>query len=204
MKVLIADDHRENRALLQALLKGEHYETVEARNGEEALAELTRAQEPIVALLDWQMPKIEGPDVCTAARRLPNAPPMFLFLVTVRDSKDDIVAGLRSGANDYIIKPFHKDEMLARVKIGAQMVELQQNLLDRVSELADALARVKQLSGLLPICGFCKKVRNDRDYWQQVEEYISIHSEVKFSHGVCPDCYENLLKPQLEQMRQQS
>jgi len=83
------------------------------------------------------------------------------------------------------------------------MVQWQQNLLDRVSELAEALARVKQLSGLLPICGFCKKVRNDRDYWQQVEEYISIHSEVKFSHGVCPDCYDKLLKPQLEQMRQQ-
>jgi DNA-binding response OmpR family regulator len=203
MKVLIADDHRENRALLQALLKGEHYETVEARNGEEALAELAQTTEPMVALLDWQMPKIEGPDVCKAARLLPNPPPMFLFLVTVRDSKDDIVAGLRSGANDYIIKPFHKDEMLARVKIGAQMVQLQQSLLDRVRELAEALARVKQLSGLLPICGFCKKVRNDRDYWQQVEEYISIHSEVKFSHGVCPDCYENLLKPQLEQMRRQ-
>jgi DNA-binding response OmpR family regulator len=203
MKVLIADDHRENRALLQALLRGESYQTIEARNGEEALAELTKATEPIVALLDWQMPKMEGLDVCAAARRLPNPPPMFLFLVTVRDSKDDIVAGLRSGANDYITKPFHKDEMLARIKIGAQMVQLQQSLLDRVRELADALARVKQLSGLLPICGFCKKVRNDRDYWQQVEEYISSHSEVKFSHGVCPDCYENLLKPQLEQMRRQ-
>jgi len=119
MKVLIADDHRENRALLQALLKGEHYQTVEARNGEEALIELTKAKEPIVGLLDWQMPKLEGPEVCTAARRLPNAPPMFLFLVTVRDSKDDIVSGLRSGANDYIIKPFHKDELLETLKQAA-------------------------------------------------------------------------------------
>ena len=76
-------------------------------------------------------------------------------------------------------------------------MELQTSLADRISEAERALARVKQLQGLLPICCYCKKIRDDRNYWQQVEGYISAHSEVQFSHGVCPDCYENLVKPEL-------
>jgi response regulator RpfG family c-di-GMP phosphodiesterase len=158
--------------------------------------------EPCVALIDWQMPQQEGPEVCRLARLRLNGPPLFLLLVTVRDSKEDIVTGLQAGANDYVVKPFHKDELLARVKIGAQLVQLQQTLLDRVRELGDALARVKTLSGLLPICGYCKKIRSDRDYWQQVEEYLSKHSEVRFSHGICPECFQIHIQPQLEQLKQ--
>jgi len=202
MKIIVADDHRVNRRLLQVLLAADGYRIVEARNGGEALSAIQKMDEPFVALLDWQMPELEGPEICRQARLLSGAPPMFLFLITIRDSKEDIVAGLKAGANDYIIKPYHKDELLARVKIGAQLVELQQSLLDRVRELGEALAQVKTLSGLLPICGYCKKVRNNRDYWQQVEDYIAAHSEAKFSHSVCPECYEHLLKPQLKEMEQ--
>ncbi|HTB63461.1 MAG TPA: response regulator, partial [Opitutales bacterium] len=168
----------------------------------EALEILSNMNEPCVGLIDWQMPQLEGPEVCRLARARHGAPPMFLILVTIRDRKEDIVAGLKAGAHDYIIKPYHKDELLARVKIGAQMVELQQNLLDRVQELGEALGRVKTLSGLLPICGFCKKIRNDRDYWLQLEDYLTRHADVKFSHGVCPQCFKVHLEPQLEQMKQ--
>ena len=202
MKVLIADDHVVNRRLLQVLLASEGYEILEARNGAEALDLLKEATEPMVGLIDWQMPQMEGPEVCRQARLLPDLPPMFILLLTIRDSKEDIVAGLKAGANDYIIKPYHKDELLARVRIGVQMVELQQNLQTRVRELADALARVNTLSGLLPICQFCKKIRNDRDYWQQVEEYLARHSDIKFSHSICPDCFQVHVQPQLEEMRQ--
>ena len=82
-----------------------------------------------------------------------------------------------------------------------RIVELQQNLADRVKALEDALARVKQLQGLLPICSYCKKIRDDQNYWQQVENYISEHSEAQFSHSICPDCYERRVKPELDQLR---
>jgi len=203
MKILIADDNRVNRNLLLALLDGQGAQIEEARDGVEALAAIKKMKVPFVGLIDWEMPEMEGPEVCQEARKLVGAPPMFLLLVTVRASKQDIVKGLKSGANDYVIKPFHKEELLARVKTGMQLVELQQSLLDRVQELSDALARVKTLSGLLPICGYCKKIRNDRDYWQQVEDYIGKHSDVKFSHSICPDCFELYLKPQLEQMKRE-
>jgi response regulator RpfG family c-di-GMP phosphodiesterase len=146
------------------------------------------------------MPQMEGIEVCRRVRSNKSLAPRFLILVTVRDSKRDVVAGLSAGANDYITKPFDKTELLARVKIGSQMVELQQALTQRVEELADALAKVKQLSGLLPICSYCKKIRDDRNYWQQVDDYVSSHSEATFSHSICPECYEHVVKPQLRSL----
>ena len=200
MTVLVADDHEINRKLLRTILKAEGYDVVEAANGVDALAILESSSQPMVSLMDWEMPQMEGIEVCRRARALPNPPPFFLVLVTVRDSKQDTVAGLQAGANDYVTKPFDKTELLARVKVGASMVQLQQTLTERVEELKEALMRVKTLSGLLPICSYCKKIRDDQNYWQQVESYVGKHSEAQFSHSICPECYQEHIKPQLIQL----
>jgi DNA-binding response OmpR family regulator len=200
MTVLVADDHEVNRKLLRSILQGEGYEVLEAANGIDALNLLESATSPMVGLVDWEMPQMEGIEVCRQARELKDLPPIFLILVTVRDSKQDVVAGLQSGANDYITKPFDKTELLARVKVATQMVELQQVLTERVEELKEALLNVKQLSGLLPICSYCKKIRDDQNYWQQVESYVGKHSEAQFSHSICPTCYEEFVKPQMIQL----
>ena len=198
MTILVADDHELNRKLLGALLSAKGYNVQLAKDGGEALAALKYASEPMVALLDWQMPVLSGIDVCRDARTGANANLLFLVIVTVRDSAEDIVAGLRAGANDYVTKPFDSAELLARVAIGSQMVELRQSLILRVRELEDAMAQIRQLKGLLPICSYCKKIRNDQNYWQEVVEYISAHAEVKFSHGCCPACAEKHIRPHLE------
>ncbi len=197
MTVLVADDHDVNRKLLRTLLSADGYDVVEAADGTEALQFLRNAHQPIVGLIDWEMPQVEGIEVCRQARILNPETPLFLILVTVRDTKQDVVAGLEAGANDYITKPFDKTELLARVKIGSEMVELQQTLTQRVNELKEALISVKQLSGLLPICSYCKKIRDDQNYWQQVEAYVGKHSEAKFSHSICPTCYEDIVKPEM-------
>jgi sigma-B regulation protein RsbU (phosphoserine phosphatase) len=197
MTVLVADDHDINRKLLRTLLSAEGYDVVEATNGNEALTFLKSATTPIVGLIDWEMPQVEGIEVCRQTRALNPETPLFLILVTVRDTKQDVVTGLQAGANDYITKPFDKTELLARVKIGSQMVELQQTLTQHVKELKDALISVKQLSGLLPICSYCKKIRDDQNYWQQVEAYVGKHSEAQFSHSICPTCYEDIVKPEM-------
>jgi hypothetical protein len=98
-------------------------------------------------------------------------------------------------------KPFDHDELRARLIVATRVVQLRRKLADRVRELEAAISRVKQLHGLLPICSYCKKIRDDKNYWQQVEQYVSSHSEVQFSHGVCPQCYEQILAPQLRALR---
>jgi phosphoserine phosphatase RsbU/P len=188
MTVLVADDHETNRKLLGAVLSAEGYKVEEAKDGGEALAALQKTSEPMVALLDWQMPVLPGVDVCREARKGANANPLFLIMLTVRDSPKDVVEGLQAGANDYVTKPFDNTELLARVAIGKQMVELQQSLIARVRELEEAMGQIKRLRGLLPICCYCKKIRDDKNYWQEVDRYISTHSEAKFSHGICPAC----------------
>jgi len=200
MIVLIADDLDVNRKLLRTLLAAEGYNVVEASNGIEAFNVLQTATSPMVGLIDWEMPKMEGIEVCRQARALQETPPLYLILLTIRDSKQDIVAGLQGGANDYITKPFDKTELIARVNIGSQMVQLQQTLTERVAELKEALLSVKQLGGLLPICSYCKKIRDDQNYWQQVEAYVAKHSEAQFSHSICPQCYEDIIKPQMVQL----
>ena len=100
-----------------------------------------------------------------------------------------------------LLSRLNREELRARVQVGERVVELQRRLAERVRELEAALADVKHLSGLLPICAYCKKIRNDQNYWQQVESYVAEHSEAQFSHGICPGCYETVVKTELSHLR---
>ena len=198
MRILIADDEAISRHLIQTTLGGWGFEVLLAVDGSEALHVLEGPSPPEIALLDWMMPGVDGLDVCRRMRAAtPSAAP-YLILVTARAGLANIVQGLEAGADDYITKPFDPRELQARLHAGVRIVQLQRALLRRFHELEEALKRVKQLQGLLPICSYCKKIRNDRNYWEQVDAYVASHSEAQFSHGVCPDCYEIHLKPQLE------
>jgi phosphoserine phosphatase RsbU/P len=122
---------------------------------------------------------------------------LYLILLTTLESSEDIVTGLGAGADDYIVKPFDPGELQARVNVGVRVITLQERLAARVAELQVALASVRTLHGMLPICSYCKRIRADDRYWQQIEAYIAERSEAQFSHGICPDCYvdvENDLK----------
>jgi phosphoserine phosphatase RsbU/P len=189
MKVLIAEDDRVTGELLDRTLRRWNYETTFVADGEEAWRRLSESAAPTLAILDWMMPGIDGPDICRRVRaELPLAN-MYLMLLTAREARRDLIAGLDAGADDYIVKPFDADELRARVAVGARVLALQEKLAERVEELQAALSNVKQLRGLLPICSYCKRIRGDDSYWQQVEGYIAAHSNAQFSHGICPTCY---------------
>jgi len=192
MNVLIAEDDRVTGEILGRTLQRWGHDTTIVSNGAQAWEHLRVASAPTLAILDWMMPELDGPDVCRRVRaELPFAH-MYLLLVTARESRGDVVAGLDAGADDYIIKPFDPEELRARVAVGVRVLSLQQKLAERVAELQAALSNVKQLRGLLPICSYCKRIRGDDQYWQQVEGYIAEHSDAQFSHGICPSCYATI------------
>lgn len=180
MKILIAEDEPVSRRLLETNLTKWGYEVVVTQDGLEALQELQKPDAPKLIITDWMMPRLDGLQVCQEIRKLPNSEQTYIIFLTARESKADIVAGLNAGADDYVTKPFSREELQARVQVGVRIMELQSNLSERVQELEEALTRVKQLQGLLPICSYCKKVRNDQNYWLQVEDYISEHTEAVF------------------------
>jgi len=197
MKVLIADDEAITRLLLETTLGSWGYEVCAAREGGEALRMFEDTPPPDIVLLDWMMPEREGPEVCRIIRARPQPVPVYIILLTSLGGRQNIVQGLQAGADDYITKPFDREELRARLEVGRRVVELQRSLVEHVRQLEHALERVKQLQGLVPICSYCKKIRNDRNYWQQLESYISDHSEAQFSHGICPECYEKIVQPEL-------
>jgi DNA-binding response OmpR family regulator len=198
MRILIAEDDEVSRRVLQLTLGAAGHEVVVTKNGAEALAVLESDNAPPLAILDWMMPDIDGLEVCRRVRSKPSLTPVYLILLTAKTEKSNIVEGLNSGANDYITKPFDRQELRARVQVGETVVNLQLNLADRVRELEIALSQVKQLRDIIPICSYCRQIRNDQNYWQQVETYISDQTDSQFSHSICPACYESIIKPQLE------
>jgi len=200
VRVLIADDEATTRHLIQATLGHWGFEVLVAEEGDGALSILEGSNPPEIALLDWVMPGVDGLEVCRRMRAAQLSAPTYLILITARGGLENVVQGLEAGADDYVTKPFDPRELRARLHAGARVVQLQKALLERNQALEEALKRVKLLQGLLPICSYCKKIRNDRNYWEQVDAYVASHSEAQFSHGVCPDCFEVHLKPQLERL----
>jgi sigma-B regulation protein RsbU (phosphoserine phosphatase) len=200
LRVLIADDDRGSRTIVSAMLQKAGFEVEAVADGQQAWDALQNPDRPALAIMDWMMPGLDGPEICRRLRAMDSSTPTYVILLTSRDASADVVAGLRSGADDYITKPPDQDELIARVNVGARVVRLQQALADRVRRLEEALSNVKRLQGLLPICSYCKRIRDDQNYWRQVESYIGEHSDVQFSHSYCPDCYERYVKPQIDEL----
>lgn len=204
LEVLVADDEAVSRTVVGAMLKKAGYVVSFAPDGEQAWAQLDGKDPPAIALLDWEMPGLAGPEVVGRIRAREWQTPPYVILLTSRDSSADIVAGLRAGADDYLTKPANEDELIARVNVGARVVGLQSALAERVRRLEEALANVKALQTLLPMCAYCKAIRNDQNYWERVETYFHDHSGVSFSHSYCPTCYERFVKPQLDALEDPS
>ncbi len=198
MRILIAEDDPVSNKLLASHLSKWYYEVVATEDGTKAWDVLAGPDPPLLAILDWMMPGYDGIELCRKIRGSPQLDSAYIILLTAKGQKQDVITGLEAGANDYIIKPFYPEELRAWVGVGVRIIQLQASLENKAHELDVAIAKVQRLHGLLPICSYCKKVRNDDNYWQQIEGYISEHSDAEFSHGICPQCYEEHIVPQLK------
>jgi len=201
MKLLIAEDDVMSQIMLKAMVAKAGYDPVLTGDGLSAYEVLSKPDAPKLAILDWMMPGMDGVEVCRRVREINTSDPPYLILLTSRDNREDIVNGLKSGASDYVVKPYDVEELQVRIGVGRKVIDLQASLAGRIAELQAALAQIKTLQGILPICMYCKKIRDDKQYWQQVESYVSTHTAAQFSHGVCPDCYKKYLQPELDKLR---
>ena len=187
-RILVAEDHYVSRHLLERNLANWGFNVVSAEDGEVAMRILDEENPPSIAIIDWMMPKLDGLEVCRRVRARKDRPYLYLLLLTAKSQKEEVAAGLEAGADDYVIKPFDPDELRARLKVGQRVVQLERMLAKKVADLEQALADVRKLKELIPICSYCKRVRDDKDYWHQIEEYIHSETGTAFTHGICPKC----------------
>jgi CheY-like chemotaxis protein len=201
MKILVAEDDATSLLLLQTTLKQWGHEVMAATDGQQAYDALLAEDAPKLAIFDWMMPHLDGVEVCLKAREEAEIEHLYVIMLTTRNTKEDIAEALQGGADDYLNKPFDRKELQARIQVGKRVLDLQITLANRVRELEESIEREKHLQGLLPICSYCKKIRDDQNYWQQVERYVETRADVAFSHSICPDCYDTKVKPELDAFR---
>ncbi len=196
IKILIVDDEPVNLRVFEMTLKGQ-YEIITATDGREAMLKVQEAR-PDLVLLDIMMPVMNGYEVCEAIKADQELAAIPVIFVTALDKMLDESKGLALGAIDYIIKPVNPALLRLRVKNHLELkfqrdqLRKQRDLLARQKEdLEETLTRVKKLEGIISICMYCKKIRNEALDWQQIELYISSHSDALFSHGICPECFNS-------------
>ena len=190
MKVLAVEDDPVALAVLTRALRKLGHEVVAVSNGHEALALLAR--DPVrVVVSDWVMPEVDGLELCRRVRaRLGSEYVYFILLTSQLPSEDNQREAIEAGVDDFLQKPLQVQEIWMRLRVAERIVHF--------------ATQVRQLEQFLPICGYCKKVRDDSNYWQQIESYINARTGTDFSHSICPDCYSNVIQPQLDALRRET
>jgi DNA-binding response OmpR family regulator len=192
MRTLIAEDDATSRLMLSAILKKSGHEVLETTTGLEAWEVLQKPNAPLLAILDWMMPEMDGLDIIRRVRAVAPARSPYIIMLTAKTRKTDIAEALNAGADDYVTKPFDLEELRARVEVGCRMIKIQDELTTRAEELSQALDQIKTLSGILPVCANCNKIRDDGGIWQRMDVYLQLQSEVQLTHTICPDCAKKL------------
>ena len=168
--ILVIEDNEQNMYLTTYLLENRGYEVMQAWNGHEGLA-MAEQEKPALILLDIQLPEMDGYTVCEKIKADFSTRHIPVIFLTAKVDINDVVKGFETGGVDYVTKPFNSLELLARVRTHVE---------------------VKILRGLLPICSRCKKIRDDQGFWDRVESYLEAHSQVTFTHSICPGCLDVL------------
>ena len=186
MKILAVEDDAVARAVLKSALQNLGHEVVLAADGEAAW-KLVLQESVRVVVSDWMMPGTDGLELCRRIRGRTEAEYVYFILLTARDASEKNQAeAADAGVDDFLTKPLVLSELWTRLRVAERILRY--------------TTRVKQLEELLPICSYCKKIRDDQNYWQQIESYISDRTGSDFSHSVCPDCYARVVVPELEKL----
>lgn len=189
MKILIAEDDSASLKILRLTLQGFGHEVIAAEDGAKAWEVLLR--EPVTLIVsDWMMPGLDGLELCRKIRARRKKDYVYFILLTAVTGRESYLKAMEAGVDDFLNKPLRHEELLTRLRVAERILKY--------------ITEVRELRRILPICSFCKKVRDDKDYWHQIETYIREHTSTDFSHSICPKCYEEHIKPQLEALQAQT
>lgn len=183
MNILLAEDDPVAMRVAQLTLEAMGHSVTSTRDGEDAWKHLQSDQFQVV-VSDWMMPGIDGLELCRRTRARKDRRYVYFILLTARVGQRNHLEAMDAGVDDFLPKPMRRDELGIRLRVAHRILSF-------ISELRD-------LRRLVPICSYCKKIRDDKDYWQNVEAFMHKHAGVDFSHGICPSCYAAHVEPQLE------
>ncbi len=188
MKILAVEDNAVARAVLRQALQRLGHEVIEAGDGEAGWAAFQRHDDVRVIVSDWTMPRGDGLDLCRRIRARTDGEYVYFILLTARDaSEQNRTDSADAGVDDFLSKPLDVSELWMRLRVAERILGYTR--------------QVRQLEQMMPICTYCKKIRDDQNYWQQIEGYISERTGSDFSHSVCPDCYQRVVIPEIEQLK---
>ncbi len=173
MKVLIAEDDSVSSFVLAARVRKMGHEVLTAVNGIAAW-EMYQHEHPRLVITDWMMPEMNGIELCRRIRAVETRSYTYVILLTALSGRTSYLEGMDAGADDFVTKPLDVEGLQARLRVAERVVHLQQD--------------VHQLEGLLPICSYCKKIRDKQDMWHPLENYVGEKTETEFSPTLCPDC----------------
>jgi phosphoserine phosphatase RsbU/P len=183
MKIIIAEDDSVSLARVTALLLSLGHDPVACENGNEAWETFDKEPSRLI-ISDWMMPGMDGLDLCKKVRGRKKTEYTFFILVTGEHTTDkDYDHAIRAGVDDFVLKPLDRGLIWRRLRVAERILKY--------------TTEIRQLKALIPICMYCKKIRDDSDYWEQMESFIHEHTGSDFSHGICPDCYEKNMAEEL-------
>jgi sigma-B regulation protein RsbU (phosphoserine phosphatase) len=185
MKILAVEDDPSAAMVIESVLRYLGHDVILASTADEAFARVKA--EPIrIVVSDWLLGRADGLDLCRRIRQT-SLDYVYFILLTQREASDENEQlAMVAGVDDFLTKPVVPRELRMRLHVAQRILGYTQ--------------QVQQLESFIPVCSYCNKVRDDRDFWQQIEEYIRKRTGTRFSHGVCPDCYQKIVVPQLDQI----
>jgi sigma-B regulation protein RsbU (phosphoserine phosphatase) len=173
VKVLIAEDDPVSSLVLSSKLKKLGYDVVATENGRDAWFAFQR-ENPRIVITDWMMPVLDGLELCRMIRADNREQYTYIIMLTALGGRGSYIEGMNAGADDFVTKPFDMEGLKARLAVAERILRLQ--------------SEVTQLEGLLPICSYCKKIRDENNVWHSVESFVHERTETAFELALCPDC----------------